>query len=290
MKGPDSPTTQWATPVHSGSLFVLGRFECPPGASAWSEENWIGDRAHLVFPQTAVVIRQRGAEVVSDPNLVMLYNAGETYSRELLDPQGDRCFYAELEDELLADVLESTGRRRVAFPDVSAPIDARIYALQWRTIRCYERSEADELELDEGVLAVLSAVLDTIASAENGRRPGDRRIVESAKRVLNETLGERLTLSAVASLVHVSPYYLTRLFHRHTGMPLHRYRTQLRLRVALRMLETKSRSLRQVAAATGFSSHSHFTASFRRTFGFTPADWRDDRLHPCTLLQHVASR
>jgi AraC-like DNA-binding protein len=284
----DSAATQWATPVHRGSLFVLGRFECPPGAAAWNEENWIGDRAHVVFPRTAVVIKRRGAELVSDPNLAMLYDAGETYSRERIDPRGDLCFYAELNDELIADVLPGRGRG-LGFPD-STPIDARTYALQWRAIRCYESSEVDDLELEEGVLCVLSAVFETIASTQARDRRGDRRIVERAKRVLNETIEQPLTLAGIASLVHVSPYYLTRLFHRHTGMPLHRYRTELRLRVALGKLEERPRSLKQVAAATGFSSHSHFTASFRRTFGFTPVEWRANRLHPCRMLEQFAGR
>ena len=63
---------------------------------------------------------------------------------------------------------------------------------------------------------------------------------------------------------------LCRLFRRHTGMTLHEYRTELRLRDALDRLASRRGDLTRIALDLGFSSHSHFTAAFRRAFGMTP--------------------
>jgi AraC-like DNA-binding protein len=52
---------------------------------------------------------------------------------------------------------------------------------------------------------------------------------------------------------------------------LHAYRTELRLRHALERLLERREHITQIALDLGFSSHSHFTAAFRRAFGLTPS-------------------
>ena len=66
-------------------------------------------------------------------------------------------------------------------------------------------------------------------------------------------------------------FHLCRCFRAGTGLTLHEYRTQLRLRGALEALESGDCDLTRLALDTGFSSHSHFTAAFRRVFDATPS-------------------
>jgi AraC family transcriptional regulator len=66
---------------------------------------------------------------------------------------------------------------------------------------------------------------------------------------------------------------LTDAFRRVEGTPLHRYLTRLRLARALDELP-HAEDLTQLALDIGFSSHSHFTAAFRRAFGCTPSEFR----------------
>ena len=283
MDSPRSTPSRWATEVHRGPGFILGRFDLPADADAWREENWIGRNPHIVFPRTALLISKKGRDIVSDPNLVVLYAAEETYRREAIDPQGDHSFYAELSPELVEDIGTSAW-----LAEDSNPIDSAIYALQWRTVRLYETGDLDGLVLDEAILAVLAVVIGGIAPPPD--TPGQRRTVERTKRILNETMSKRMSLQDIASEVHVSPYHLTRLFRRHTGMPLHAYRTELRLRRALGRLEKKSIPLSDIAREVGFSSHSHFSRRFRARFGFTPLEWREEKPHPCSLFAEVGTR
>ena len=62
-----------------------------------------------------------------------------------------------------------------------------------------------------------------------------------------------------------------RLFHRQPGTTLHAYRNQLRLRAALEPLTNPGVDLLATALDLGYSSHSHFTETFRRSFGITPS-------------------
>ena len=65
--------------------------------------------------------------------------------------------------------------------------------------------------------------------------------------------------------------HLARIFQQQTGVPVHRYLTQLRLRASLEQLADDVNDLTAVALDLGFSSHSHFTDAFRREFGHSPS-------------------
>jgi AraC-like DNA-binding protein len=81
-------------------------------------------------------------------------------------------------------------------------------------------------------------------------------------------------LDDLAKRVHSSPFHLSRTFRQCTGMPLHRYHLLARMAVALNEVMETSRELTAIALELGFSSHSHFTARFRQTFGMTPSALR----------------
>jgi AraC-like DNA-binding protein len=98
--------------------------------------------------------------------------------------------------------------------------------------------------------------------------------VEKVKELVAADPGARHTLDSIALHVGCSPYHLSRVFRRASGRTLHAYLTHLRLREWLpRALEPGS-DLAAVAFESGFSSHSHFTATFRQTFGLTPSGLR----------------
>jgi AraC-like DNA-binding protein len=95
-------------------------------------------------------------------------------------------------------------------------------------------------------------------------------LVDRAKLVLASDLGRRWTLAAVAADVGVSPVYLTQVFQQVEGLPLYRYQLQLRLARALDLLGDNA-GLTSLALDLGFSSHSHFSAAFKRAYGQTPS-------------------
>ena len=99
-------------------------------------------------------------------------------------------------------------------------------------------------------------------------------MIGRTKQYLDAHLSERLRLVDVARGVGASPAYLTDVFRRVEGVPLHAYLMQLRLARALVELPHAS-DLTTLALALGFSSHSHFTAVFRRAFGCTPSRFRE---------------
>ncbi len=267
-----------------GNVVGLGRFTCAPGDPAWREENRIGVWPLVAFPETTVRIHQAGhEEVVSTPNHAMCYRAGQHYRRGLVSPEGDRCTYVVVSPAVLAEMTGELGTPaepdEATFPSVIAPIPPGAFLAHRAVVRHVARSpEPDGLRLEETLLgavrAVVAGVVPRSERPEARRRPrteaAHAEAVEDTKAVLGTRYAERLTLEAVAREVHTSPYHLARVFRRRTGLAIHEYRTQLRLRAALDRLDGGD-SLADVAVGCGFASHSHLTDAFRRAFGATPS-------------------
>jgi AraC-like DNA-binding protein len=102
---------------------------------------------------------------------------------------------------------------------------------------------------------------------------GRQKLVDRAKLVLSSDLARRWSLADIAAEVGVSPVYLTQVFQQVERMPLYRYQLRLRLARALDLLGRYD-DLSSLAMDLGFSSHSHFTAAFRQTYGRTPANFQ----------------
>ncbi len=262
----------------------VGRFRCPPDSPAWRQENHIGVWPLVAFPETTVRIQQADRDaVVANPNHAMLYHAGQPYRRELIAPEGDRCTFVVIRPSVLTELLASLGRPTDAsapeFPRADSPITPAAFLAHRTALRRILASpEPDELALDELLLASIRAIVAGVVprSSRPAERPRTRtaaahaEAVEHAKEILSRRFAEHLSLDSVAREVHTSPFHLARVFRRGTGLALHEYRRQLRLRAAIDRLDGGD-SLAAVAAACGFASHSHLTDSFRRAFGTTPS-------------------
>ena len=83
-----------------------------------------------------------------------------------------------------------------------------------------------------------------------------------------------LTLADLASEVNLSVFHFAREFRKTIGMTPYDYVLRQRLVLARSLIATSSISLDTVARRTGFRSHAHFGAAFRKKMGVTPASFR----------------
>jgi AraC family transcriptional regulator len=104
-------------------------------------------------------------------------------------------------------------------------------------------------------------------------RRAHRDLVDATRVMLARRFRDKLSLSDIARAVFSSPFHLARVFRRKTGLSLHRQLTRLRLRDALEHLANGKPDLTGLALDLGFSSHAHFSHSFRHEFGSTPSEF-----------------
>lgn len=102
--------------------------------------------------------------------------------------------------------------------------------------------------------------------------------IQKALLCLNRDFASQLSLSEVASRIHISPCYLSDLFSRIVGCRFVEYLTRLRLERARAMLRDEEASVAEIAAACGFGTVSNFTRAFRRAFGTAPSVFRRETI------------
>lgn len=222
----------------------------------------------------AFVMHARGRSAVIDATAVLLHNPGEPFRSEHPFGCGDHGSSIVIRRELLPDLLGPEER----FPTTHVQGLFRVQLLQRLLVRSLRDGEPREaMAVEEAALKVLREVLrgDAQASSTAPRQPSRRArrsYAEDAKTLLQQRFRERLQLDDIARSLYVSPYHLCRLFREETGVPIHSYLNRLRLREALGPVAEGKTDLSELAASLGFSSHSHFTAAFRKELGLSPRE------------------
>lgn len=286
-----------STPIFENHIARIGLFRCPTEHPEFGDTGPIQSGHLMVFPRTSVRILLPGCEpIVATPHTVMFYNYQQHYRREPLSSDGDRCEWFAFAPALLTAALaERDPSARVEsthpFSLAHTQSDAHCY-LQQRLIVAHllqarTGGEApNQLWLEEALHTLLARVLDQIYStsstkAERCRRrcsPQTQRTHRMIVRAIQEQIGANftraLTLDGLAATVHLSPHELCRVFRAQTATTIHQYTTQLRMRAALERIADPHTDLTTVALDLGYSSHSHFTSAFRRTFGLLPSALR----------------
>jgi AraC family transcriptional regulator len=87
---------------------------------------------------------------------------------------------------------------------------------------------------------------------------------------IEEHLAEQISLTTLAQLVRLSPYYFCRAFKQSFGIPPHRYHTSRRIEHAKTLLAKPAPSVTDIGLMIGFSETSSFSAAFRKATGLTP--------------------
>jgi AraC family transcriptional regulator len=82
------------------------------------------------------------------------------------------------------------------------------------------------------------------------------------------------TIAQLGAIIGVHPTHLARAYPKATGERIGEAVRRRRLDASLRLLLTTDRALSDIALACGFCDQSHFTRLFGRTFGRTPARFR----------------
>lgn len=248
-----------------------------PGGEARRDAVETSSRTHLVFPYRGSYVRHVGADAaVADASQVLLFNRGEDYQVSHPHRGGDASLVLELDETLLRELAPSALLHDgpvLRFRRQRLRIDPRTQVLVALLRHSLREGTAEPLEGESLALVLAGRALGPRTAHEAGASPARQRLVERSKLVLAGDLARRWTLADIAAEVGVSPVYLTQSFRQVEGVPLYRYQLRLRLARALDLLAGYD-DLSALALDLGFSSHSHFAASFQQAYGRTPSAFR----------------
>ena len=127
---------------------------------------------------------------------------------------------------------------------------------------------------------VVEALMLELFAASVRHRESDRAPswLREVRRTLERDFREAFGLDALAASVNIHPTHLARAFRRHYGPTIGEFLRDLRVAYARNRLASGA-PLQEIALDAGFADQSHFTRTFRRLTGMTPAHFRRGLRH-----------
>ncbi|PYC64751.1 AraC family transcriptional regulator [Streptomyces tateyamensis] len=239
--------------------FTVAVVGCRSDHTRWSQPE-TRDDYRLVLVQRGRFRRSAdGTDADLDPT--MAYSGAPGEEERFAHPAGgDVCTSVSFEPSLLGCPLAST----------AVYVDARVDLAHRRLVAAAGTGDID--------YALPEELLRLVAAAAGGpavrSRPADRALAAAARQAIIDEVPEAGGLCALAALLEVSPYRLSRVFSRETGVSLTRYRNRVRVTRAMDRISEGAPGLADLAAQLGFADQAHLTRTIREHVGYAPTALR----------------
>lgn len=115
------------------------------------------------------------------------------------------------------------------------------------------------------------------AAAEWNEQDGGGALIRSVLNMIEHSYMEDLSLALLADKAGFNASYLSRLFKMETGKGFVQYLREVRMRHACKMLEETGMTNAEVAKRVGYWDEKHFRRTFKKDFGMTPGEYREQQ-------------
>ena len=143
----------------------------------------------------------------------------------------------------------------------------------------HEAREADPLGalFGDGAAALLISMLLRHAGAAEAAEPGllSQALVARIRTFCVERVDQPIALRELAALAGLPDHRFIRAFRRTVGHTPYQDVLRIRIDAAGRLLRDTALPITEIAAAVGFADQAHFTTTFSRRTGMTPARYRN---------------
>ncbi|GMB08048.1 helix-turn-helix domain-containing protein [Thermolongibacillus altinsuensis] len=109
-------------------------------------------------------------------------------------------------------------------------------------------------------------------------KPKRQTIIEQVEAFLQENYHCDLSLEEVAQSVHLTPYYFSKIFKKHTGQTFIDYLTNLRIEKAKQLLRDERLNVKEICYDVGYKDPNYFSRVFKKITNMTPKEYRQ-QLH-----------
>ena len=249
----------------AGDGYSVADVRCPAACSGFGAPEQAGHHVLATIRRGAFVRRVNGQDVLLDSTMGYLAAPGTVAQFAHPVAGGDQCTAIRLSPDLLAAIAGGDPH----FSVQAVPVDAAAELALRRIVSLARRPDPDRALAELVVRAVAALLARRLPGRVGSGRPRTaaehRRLAELARAAMLADPG--VGLIELSRRVGCSPHHLSRVFVTQTGSTLSRYRSRLRVSLALHRLGDGERDLSAMAAELGFADHAHLARTIRAHTG-----------------------
>lgn len=122
--------------------------------------------------------------------------------------------------------------------------------------------------------ALMTRIVNRIvAYVKERRKANSHQVMQEILRLLNEDMGQEMTLHTVADRMYINSSYLSRLFKQEMGVAFSDYVLERKMERAKSLLQ-EGHKVYDAARSVGYRDVSYFTKVFRKYWGVNPGECR----------------
>ncbi|MCU1224448.1 MAG: AraC family transcriptional regulator [Edaphobacter sp.] len=268
LQGPHSPSpslliekhdvrlTDWQTVILPDQVLTLYLRRC-----AVEYGSSVGDRQSLIRTKGSVVIEKRACE----------------QSFRLDSPAST--LTVRLSDSALTQAAEAAPNTGDSIPADSATKDAQLssllYALERERMHGYPAGRLFVDGIEQALAAILVSYDGIVRRAPQVYKGGLAPYrMKRVNEFIQTHMEEEITLGELAQAAGLSPSHFCSLFRKTLGTTPHQFVLGCRIQHARTLLANPRHSILDVALASGFRTHQHFSRIFHRLTGASPSGYR----------------
>lgn len=203
----------------------------------------------------------------------ILFRPGERQEYFFEAGSGSFSYYIHFTGRDVERVLRDLGLDGVTV--AAAPSSPALVRLFDEMIREYTLAEVGHEAVTGGLLGAILGLLSRgarLSFSEIDARKKQR--VQAVIERMYDSLGERLSVEALASWCRFSVGYFSHLFRTVTGLSPHAYIARLRIERAKSLLDGTDLSVLEIALAVGYDDQNYFSRFFKEKTGMSPTAYR----------------
>ncbi len=103
--------------------------------------------------------------------------------------------------------------------------------------------------------------------------------VEKVIQYMHQNINNRVTLTELSEMIHLSPFYLSRSFKDATGYSVIEYFNKIKIDKAKELIIEGDRNVKDVAQELGFTDEFYFSRIFKKIEGVSPSEFHSKNVH-----------
>jgi|TARA_R110002033_G_scaffold10172_8_gene33405 AraC-like DNA-binding protein len=138
-------------------------------------------------------------------------------------------------------------------------------------------NNVDKMIIETNMISALSYLIKNYAdkTKEYDYSFDNKEIIKNSITYIKDSLETNISLDELAINSNLSKYHFLRVFKNHTGITPHKYILIQRIEKSKDLI-LKGMNISSAAYTAGFSDQSHLIRSFKKIYGYTPNDFKQN--------------